>query len=75
MDDQRRQELEIVNAPMETDQTGSWKKMGWIEHFQGSNKRHLAHAARLSSKDEPMLKQIGDLVEALIEDCVTGLST
>jgi hypothetical protein len=75
MDDRHRQELEIVNAPMETDQTGWWKKTGWIEHLQGSNKRYLAHAARLPSKDEPVLKQVGALVEALVEDCVAGLST
>jgi hypothetical protein len=43
--------------------------------LQGSNKRHLAHAARLPSKDEPVLKQVCDLVEALVEDCVAGLST
>ena len=49
--------------------------MGWIEHLQGSNKRHLAHAARLPSKDEPDLKQIGGLVETLVEHCVEGLST
>jgi hypothetical protein len=67
--DRYRQEQEVVDAPMETDQTG------WIEHLQGSNKRHLAHAARLASKDEPVLKQVGTLVETLVEDCVAGLST
>jgi hypothetical protein len=75
LDDRHRQEQEAVDAPMETDQTGWWKKTGWIEHLQGSNKRHLAHVARLPSKDEPVLKQVGDLVEALVEDCVAGLST
>ncbi|RYE97104.1 MAG: hypothetical protein EOO77_39665, partial [Oxalobacteraceae bacterium] len=75
LDDRYRQEQEVVDAPRETDQTGWWKKTGWIEHLQGSNKRHLAHAARLPSKDEPVLKQVGDLVEALVEDCVAGLST
>jgi hypothetical protein len=75
LDDRHRQEQEVVDAPMETDQTGWWKKTGWIEHLQGSNKRHLAHAARLPSKDEPVLKQVGDLIEALVEDCVAGLST
>jgi hypothetical protein len=74
-DDRYRQEQEVVDAPMETDQTGWWKKTGWIEHLQGSNKRHLAHAARLPSKDEPVLKQVGALVETLVEDCVAGLST
>jgi hypothetical protein len=43
--------------------------------LQGSNKRHLAHAARLPSEDEPVLKQIGNLVDLLIEQCVEGLST
>jgi hypothetical protein len=43
--------------------------------LQGSNKRYLAHAPRLLSKDEPVLKQVGDLVEAFVEDCVAGLST
>jgi hypothetical protein len=43
--------------------------------LQGSNKRYLAHAPRLLSKDELVLKQVGDLVEALVEDCVTELST
>jgi hypothetical protein len=75
MDDRYRQQLEIIDAPAETDQTGWWKQTGWIEHLQGSNKRHLAHAARLPSRDEPVLKQVGDLVEALVEDCVAGLST
>ena len=75
LDDRHRQEQEIVDAPAETDQTGWWKKTGWIEHLQGSNKRHLAHAARLPTKDEPVVKQVGDLVEALVEDCVAGLST
>jgi hypothetical protein len=75
LDDRYRQEQEVVDAPMETDQTGWWKKTGWIEHLQGSNKRHLAHAARLPSKDEPVLKQVGALVETLVEDCVAGLST
>jgi hypothetical protein len=75
MDEQHRQELDMVEAPVETDQTGWWKKTGWIEHLQGSNKRHLAHAARLPSKDEPVLKQIGNLVDLLVEQCVEGLST
>lgn len=75
MDDRHRRELEVVDAPVETDQTGWWKKTGWIEHLQGSNKRHLAHAARLPSKDEPVLKQIGSLVDLLVEQCVEGLST
>jgi Lhr-like helicase len=75
MDDRHRREQETVDAPVETDQTGWWKKTGWIEHLQGSNKRHLAHAARLPSKDEPVLRQVGALVEALVEDCVAGLST
>jgi hypothetical protein len=56
-------------------ETGWWKETGWIEYFRGSNKRHLTHAARLPSKDEPDLKQVGDLVEALVEHCVAGLST
>jgi hypothetical protein len=75
MDDRHRRELEIIDAPVETDQTGWWKKTGWIEHLQGSNKRHLAHAARLPTKDEPVLKQIGSLVDLLVEKCVAGLST
>jgi hypothetical protein len=75
MDDEHRQQLEIVDAPAETDQTGWWKKTGWIEHLQGSNKRHLAHAARLPSKDEPIMKEIGNLVDLLVEQCVEGLST
>jgi hypothetical protein len=75
LDDRYREEQEVVDAPMETDQTGWWKKTGWMEHLQGSNKRHLAHAARLLSKDEPILQQVGALVEALVEDSVAGLST
>lgn len=71
MDDRHRRDLKIADAPVETDQTGWGKKTGWIEHLQGSNKRHLAHAARLPSKDEPVLTQVG----ALVEDCVAGLST
>jgi hypothetical protein len=72
MNDCYRRELEVVDAPIETDQTVWWKMMGWIEHLQGSNKRHLAHAARLLSKDKPALKQVGDLVDMLVEDCVGG---
>lgn len=75
MDDKQRRELDVVDAPVKTDQTGWWKKTGWIEHLQGSNKRHLAHAARLPSKDEPVLKQIGSLINLLVEQCVGGLST
>jgi hypothetical protein len=43
--------------------------------LQSSNKRHFAHAARLPAKDEPDLKRVGDLLEALVEHCVAGLST
>ena len=75
MDDRHRRELDMIEAPVETDQTDWWKKTGWIEHLQGSNKRHLAHAARLPAKDEPVLKQIANLVDQLVEQCVEGLST
>jgi hypothetical protein len=75
LDDRYREEQEVVDAPIETDHTGWWKKTGWIEHLQGSNKHHLAYAARSPCKDEPVLQQVGALVEALVEDCVAGLST
>jgi hypothetical protein len=75
LDDRNQQEQEVIDTPMEIDQTGWWKKTGWIEHLQGSNKHHLAHAARLPSKDEPALKKVGALVEILVEDCVAQLST
>lgn len=58
-----------------TDQTGWWKRTGWVEHLAGSDKRFLAHAARLPGKDEALLGQIADLVEDMIEQSVGGLST
>jgi hypothetical protein len=73
LDDRRKEELEIVDAAPATDVTGWWKKTGWVEHLKGSNKRHLAHAARLPGQDEAGMKRVGVLVDMLVEDGVKGL--
>jgi superfamily II DNA or RNA helicase len=73
IDERRKQELETIETIDKTDQTGWWKKTGWVEHLQGSNKRHLAHAARLPAKGEAVFSKVGELVETLVEYCVKGL--
>jgi hypothetical protein len=65
--------LEIVDAAPATDVIRWWKKTGWVEHLKGSNKRHLAYAARLLGKDEAGIKRVGVLVDMLVEDGIKGL--
>jgi hypothetical protein len=72
----RKLQLDVLDAELaKTDQTGWWKRTGWVAHLGKSNLRHLAHAARLPGKDEPQLKVVADAVDELIEDCVKGLAS
>ena len=58
-----------------TDRTGWFKRTGWLEHFAERNLTHLAHQARMPDRSEVKLKQAAELVEALMERSVAGLST
>ena len=66
---QHQKDLEVLDEGMaHTDQTGWWKKTGWVEHLKGSNLKHLARATRLPDRQEPTLRRARELVETLIED-------
>lgn len=76
MKSQRQKDLEVLSEEMaNTDQTGWWKKTGWVEHLKGSNLRQLAHASRLPDKNDAPLRRVGGLMGTLIKHCVNGLMT
>ena len=74
LESQHNKTLETLDGEMaKTDQTGWWKKTGWVEHLKGSTLKHLSHAARLPEKQDVMLHKARRLVEACIEQSVRGL--
>ena len=76
LESQQKKALEKADEAMvKTDQTGWWKKTGWVEHLKGSNLKRLSRAARLPDKHDPTLRQVRELVEMSIEQCVKGLMT
>lgn len=74
LESQRQKALETLDEEMaQTDQTGWWKKTGWVEHLKGSTLRHLSHAARLPEKQDTTLVRARQLVEMCVEQSVKGL--
>jgi hypothetical protein len=45
---EEEQRMQLIDAAVaKTDQTGWFKRTGWLEHFAGRNLAHLAHQAWL----------------------------
>src|ERR1700722_17968412 len=56
------------------DQTRWLDATGWREHLAGSNYEHLLRATRLPAQTEGHLLRAADAVDAMMEQCVGGLS-
>jgi len=75
-DEKLNEALEVADAETaKTDHTLWFKKTGWAEHIAGCTLKHLSQASRLPDRDEQTLHEAVKLNGALIEKCVTGLSS
>ena len=68
--------LEILEKDvLQQDRTAWFKRTCWPEHLAKRHLRHLAHATRLPDRDEAVLQQAVRVVDLLMKQAVTGLST
>ncbi|TKA75572.1 hypothetical protein B0A55_07939 [Friedmanniomyces simplex] len=68
--------LEVADAETaKTNHTLWFKRTEWPEHLAGCNLRHLSRMSRLPDKEEQLLQRAVELNSALIEKCVTGLTS
>jgi hypothetical protein len=75
-DEKLDEALELADAEtLKTDHTLWFKKTSWTEHITGCTLKHLSQASRLPDCDEQTLYEAVKLNSALIEKCVTGLSS
>ncbi|KAF2626978.1 hypothetical protein BU25DRAFT_469294 [Macroventuria anomochaeta] len=69
------QELQTLKEAARTDETGWFKRTGWLEFFKDRNLAHLAHQARAPDHGEHKIKLAAELTEPLVERSVRGLAT
>jgi superfamily II DNA/RNA helicase len=64
-----------MNPVGKTDRTGWFKLTGWPDHLVGSNLKELSRAIRLPDPKDEQLKKACQVVDAMIEQGVSGLQT
>jgi superfamily II DNA helicase RecQ len=60
---------------LQQDRTAWFKRTCWPEHLAKRHLRYLAHATRLPDRDEAVLQEAVRVVDLLMKQAVTGLST
>jgi len=68
-------DMHVMEEAAKTDQTGWFKRTGWLPFLKGRNLAHLGYVARLPDRNEAKLQRAADVTGKLIEQGVRGLAS